>query len=213
MVDREVAGETTGMKKSFNKLQDKRGSFFQDKHFEYPQPMLSWKMQFLPHISSQSSQVWQNSNMNGFIFETMFWVPTPLCYLEKCSICPISPLQVVRFENSWQEWHFSRLLTPQMLDPDPPQTDRWTTHMSNRAPLWGANYSQLICRLWKMWSWRCAIILHLLKVPLVEQQCELGRIAWVCVNTKGQLWVGLLTAIMNNEQAGESISYLNLTGK
>ena len=30
----------------------------------------------------------------------MFCIPTVLCYLWKCSCCPISPLHVVRFENN-----------------------------------------------------------------------------------------------------------------
>ena len=55
----------------------------------------------------------------------MFWLPTPLCYLEKCSFCPISPLQVVGFEYSRQELHFYKTpRPPSTRTPDLLQTDR-----------------------------------------------------------------------------------------
>ena len=41
------------------KLQHKRGLFFQDEHSEYPQPYVILKMQFLLHISSPSSWIWK----------------------------------------------------------------------------------------------------------------------------------------------------------
>ena len=59
--------------------------------------MLSSKIQFLPHISSQ----------------------------------------VVKFAKSLTRTAFFRTLDPHFLDPllDPLWTDRWTTYISNRAPL------------------------------------------------------------------------------
>ena len=57
-------------------------------------------MQFLPHSSSPSSQIWKIPSQRGsFVSKQTFWVPTPLCYLEKCSFCPIFSIQVVRFEK------------------------------------------------------------------------------------------------------------------
>ena len=62
--------------------------------------MLCWKMQFLLNISSPSSWIWKSPRQKGAICLTQtFWAPTSLCYLQKCSFCPISPLQVVIFEQ------------------------------------------------------------------------------------------------------------------
>ena len=46
------------------KFHDKRGSFL-DKCFEYPEPMLSWNMQFLPRISSPCIQIWKLQDKGG----------------------------------------------------------------------------------------------------------------------------------------------------
>ena len=74
-------------------------------------------MQSLPHISS-TSQIWKIRRQKGVILSrSTFWVLSALCYLEKCSFCPIPPLKVVWFENSWKELHFSRLLDPPMPEP------------------------------------------------------------------------------------------------
>ena len=82
----------------FEKFQDKWRSFFKMNALSTHTPMLSWKKQFLPHISSHS-QMWKILRQKQVFLRWMFWVPTPLCYLEKYSFCPISSLQVVRFEK------------------------------------------------------------------------------------------------------------------
>ena len=77
-------------------------------------------MQFLPHISSPSSQIWKHQDKRGLFLKTRWtfyiWVPTALCYLWKCSFCPISPIQVVGHEtfqdNSGSFFQDKHLNTP-----------------------------------------------------------------------------------------------------
>ena len=52
----------------FEKFQDKRGNFLEMNDFSTHSPMLSCKLQFLPHISSPSSQI---SNTKGSHFFMM----------------------------------------------------------------------------------------------------------------------------------------------
>ena len=50
-------------------------------------------------ISAHQHSDLTNSKTEGFFFMTNVLSTHTLCYLEKCSLCPISPLQVVGFEK------------------------------------------------------------------------------------------------------------------
>ena len=75
-------------------------SFLLDEHFKYAQLYVILKNAVLPHISSLSSQILKKSMTEGYQFFQKNVLSThTVCYLEKCSICPISPLQVVGLKN------------------------------------------------------------------------------------------------------------------
>ena len=59
--------------------------------------MLSWKMQFLPHISSPSSQIWKIQRQKVVFLRQTFCVPTTLCYPENAVFTTYILSQVVIF--------------------------------------------------------------------------------------------------------------------
>ena len=54
---------------------------------------------FVQVLQSQVVRFEIFQDKRGVIFILTISVPTPLCYLEKCGFCPISPMQEVRFEK------------------------------------------------------------------------------------------------------------------
>ena len=82
------------------KITRQKGFVFSRQNFEYPYPMLSWKMQFLPHISSPDSWIWKIPRQRGSFFQDKcFEYPNPYVILKNAVFAHISPLQVVWFEK------------------------------------------------------------------------------------------------------------------
>ena len=78
----------------------KRELFIWDKYFSTLIPILCWKMQFLPHISSPSSWIWKNSKTKGcHSSETSVWVPTVLVMLKNAVFPHISSTGLKNFKT------------------------------------------------------------------------------------------------------------------
>ena len=82
----------------FEKFQDKRDHFFKMSILVPTSLCYLEKYNFSPYLLSKQSDL-KNSKTKGVFFMTNVLSTHTLCYLEKCSLCPISPLQVVGFEK------------------------------------------------------------------------------------------------------------------
>ena len=73
--------------------------------------MLTWKMQFLPHISSPSSPIWTIPRQKGVVFlEKLFVYPQPYVMLKNGVLAPYLLSKKFDLKNARQKWViFSRL--------------------------------------------------------------------------------------------------------